>query len=136
MSPTNSGATLTPMDDDEKIARGLELEAAVEARPGLSISRLCRLAGLSNPTYYQAKRGLAEPASYKAFADALVEWDKNPDDRRLDDAGLSDVAGTIEVEIDGVFGADRVIIRGPANDAEQLAASVEAVLTRLRASQK
>lgn len=137
MSLTRSGETLSPMSDNDKdkAVLGRQLEKEVAQRDGLSVARLCRIASVSNPTYYQAVRGKASAASYERFAAALAEWDEYPADRKLDEPpNVSEVEGIIEVELEGVFGVDRVFVRGPVSDTKALSASVEAVLARLRAS--
>lgn len=122
---------------DERLVRGQALARAVAERPDLSAAKLARLAGLTRPTYYAALAGEAKPETYEAFENALAEWDDNPGDRAQhpESVVVTRPDGLIEVELGGVsnarFNAERVIIRGPVENVDDLVDAVRKILTQI-----
>jgi hypothetical protein len=123
---------------DQRLARGQALAEAVGQRPGLSATKLADLAGLSRPTYYAALAGEAKAETYEAFEKALSDWDENPDDRAAfpEEVVVTQRGdGLIEVELGGVsnarFNAERVIIRGPVENVDDLVDAVQKILMRV-----
>jgi hypothetical protein len=123
---------------DERLARGQALADAVAERDGLTATKLAQMASLTRPTYYAAVAGEAKPDTYEAFEKALAEWDENPDDRASfpEEVVVTPRGdGLIEVELGGVsnarFNAERVIIRGPVENVDDLVDAVQKILMRV-----
>lgn len=143
MTSQIAGAKMTHMSEPEsdRVLLGKKLERAVEERKAdkLSVMALCRLAGLTTPTYYNAVKGEASLETYRTFDEALSEWDQFPADRPAvthEDVIVTDLpGGLVSIEFDGVTSARlnirRVVAKGPVEGAETWMEAVQNVLARV-----
>lgn len=116
--------------------RGEALEAAVKARPDLTVAALARATGYERQTYYVAIKGEGSTKALSAFEDAVHDFDEHPDDfvRHPESAVVigETTDGQLEVELGGVvharFRAEKVIVRGPVGSVDELVDAVQKIL--------
>lgn len=113
-------------EDDERIVRGRALEARVKDA-NVRVTELHREADVSRQTAYSAFKGdtpLETIAALEAAFERIVT------DRREhpDDYAVSNEDDLAEVELHGVFGVSRVIVRSRAGHLkEEIIATIQAL---------
>lgn len=117
-------------DEEVKAARGRAIGDRIGKRSDgkIPLAQVHRDAGVSRQTVYAAIKGEAEEASYDAIEAALERIDDDQS-QNAEDYAVSDEGEVAEVELHGVFGVERVIVRGRPGNIE---AEVRATLQALR----
>jgi transcriptional regulator with XRE-family HTH domain len=119
----------------ESVDRGRQLRSRIDAR-GIQLKDFAETSGVSEGTLHRMFRGddRVRDATWGAAESAIARIEREhgvgqPDIIRVDQATPD---GLMEIELDGVFGAERVVVRGPSGDPEALQAAVQGVLEKLR----
>lgn len=132
MLTTRSADKLHAMtnDEDERGRRGQAIGEQVGkvSDDKVPVAQLAREASISRQTVYAAIRGEAKPAIYDELEAALKRISEDRQEHPEDYAHSGD-EGIAEVELHGVFGVERVIVRSRPGDLE---AEVRATLQALR----
>jgi predicted transcriptional regulator len=119
----------------ESVDRGRGLRNRIDAR-GIQLKDFARESGVSEGTLHRMFRGdqRVRDATWGAAESAIDRIEREhgigqPDIIHVDQANAE---GLMEIEVAGVFGADRVVVRGPAGDPEAIQLAVQGVLEKLR----
>jgi len=146
MAVSPIAAKLHPMTSDEQAReRGQRIEKRITGK--FTKVEVARSAGVSRQTVDNAIEGKAAPKSMaviEAALDTLEDRKAHPEDyvtpKQLPGKAAPITERTIsnsdliEFEISGVFGVERIIVRGPVADHEILAADVARIVRDIRAT--
>lgn len=119
----------------ESVDRGRNLRNRIDAR-GIQLKDFAALSNVSEGTLHRMFRGddRVREGKWGAAESAIERIEREhgvgqPDIIRVDQANPE---GLMEIELDGVFGAERVVVRGPSGDPEAIQLAVQGVLEKLR----
>jgi transcriptional regulator with XRE-family HTH domain len=113
-----------------------ELVRARRERLGASQGEVAEQAGVNRDTVSAVEHGTASGKSRKLVAAALTRMEEEaglPPVSQLVEriAPVEGATGLLRVQVPGVHGAEALVVEGPVDDPEALAAAVDAILRRL-----
>lgn len=134
MSIDGTTAKMAPMTDSAR-SRAKRGELIEDRRLHLQVPkrRLAELADISPGTMYAAIAGTASEGTYDDLEDVLDTLEANPDEIERNPVAIQSTdEGLIEFELTGVYGVERVVVRGPVANAEELEHAAARIIRDLR----
>jgi len=120
-------------EDDELKARGEAIRERIyqgQPRPVVNISVLSHESGISRATLYEVMAGRAALKSVEAVEAELDEIEQRPADYESADYIPSEAEDLDVVEMHGLFGVSRVVVRArPDRMEDEIAAVIRAIRT-------